>query len=951
MSERLGMYFLLAVLIPLVLGTLVSERLIERQINSLAASTASERLDAVLGRLDEQARGLRSDVAALAASHILATATRTGNAAAVAAGLDHIPWRRLDLLWVVGPDARLIARDEHRSLEPPATDVTMRLPTVERALGGEVVIGYDEIDPALVGHAARAPGVSAPVLAQLVAVPIRDPGGAVAGALVAGVVLTGNQMLCAQLFSEVQADVIIAHRGVWVASSLSAGHNGGRGSGSAMRVGTALEPRQTRALAHQGRWVGPEPGQAGAGGGDLFSAWQALRNLGGEPIGAAGVRVSTARLAGLRADARGSFIMAMGAGALIALVLALLAARKITRPLRRLAQAAAEMEKGRLDVPVPVEGNDEVAQLALTLKRTAGALNESMSTLEQRVRERTRELEAAREALEEQRGELEEKTRRIQEADRLKSAFIANMSHEIRTPLNSVLALSQLLRDGTAGALMSEQRRYLEVIERNGQNLLRLINDILDLSRIEAGHLEMDVQSLDLAPEIRETVGALVPLAETKGLEVQLKLPPELPPVRCDLDRVRQVLTNLVGNAIKFTEVGHVQVSAEVRDDVVAIHVTDTGVGIPSALTGKIFQEFFQVDQTLARRQGGTGLGLAIASKLAHLMGGEIAVQSVPGSGSRFTLTLPRAGAARAATPAVEASAADTGVPLEGAVLVVEDVDADRAAAAALLGAAGLQVTAVASGEEALRLLGQQRFDVVVIDLFMPGLNGFDVVGEAHQNPRLAQIPFIVLTAHDLTSSDRESLPAPVFGFVRKGEPMRHGLLAMVRRAVKTRAAAGAGPVAAPPRSASILLVEDNEDNLFTLKQILNVLSVELVSASTGREAIEYCRRRRPDLIIMDVQMPGMSGLQATGAIRALPGGAAIPIIALTAQAMKGDRERILAAGCDEYLPKPIQPKALLAVVSRLLSRPQHDDVAAVGPRSSTPNGEKGQHGTHPPRR
>jgi signal transduction histidine kinase/DNA-binding response OmpR family regulator len=951
MSERLGMYFLLAVLIPLALGTVVSERLIERQINSLAASTAGERLDAVLGRLDEQARVLRSDASALAASRSLASAARAGDAPAAAAALERVPWRRLDLLWVVGPDAHLIARDEHRSLAPPPTNVTLRLPPVDRALGGEAVVSYEEIDPTLLVHAARIPGMPGPLLAQLAAVPIRDSTGGVAGALVAGTVLTGNQMLCAQLFTEVQADVIIAQRGIWVASSLSAGR-GGRGNGGTMRVGTSLEPQQERALARRGRWIGPEPGQAGAGGGDLFSGWEALRNLAGDTIGAAGVRVSTARLAGLRADARGSFIMAMGAGALIALVLALLAARQITGPLRRLAQAAAEMEKGRLDVPVPVEGNDEVAQLALTLKRTAGALRESMSTLEQRVRERTRELEAAREALEQQRGELEEKTRRIQEADRLKSAFIANMSHEIRTPLNSVLALSQLLRDGTAGTLMAEQRKYLEVIERNGQNLLRLINDILDLSRIEAGHLEMDVQSVDLASDIRETVGALVPLAEAKGLEVQVKLPRELPLVRCDVDRVRQVLTNLVGNAIKFTEAGHVQVSADVRDDLVAIHVTDTGVGIPSALTGKIFQEFFQVDQTLARRQGGTGLGLAIASKLTHLMGGEIAVQSVPGSGSRFTLTLPRATGARATTPAtVEAPGADAGAPLEGTVLLVEDVEADRATASALLGAAGLRVTAVAAGDEALRVLGQQHFDAVVIDLFMPGLNGFDVLGEAHQNPRLAQVPFIVLTAHDLTSSDRESLPAPVFGFVRKGEPMRHGLLAMVRRAVKTRAGAGAGPVAAPPRSASILLVEDNEDNLFTLKQILNVLSVELASASTGREAIEYCRRRRPDLIIMDVQMPGMSGLQATGAIRALPGGAAIPIIALTAQAMKGDRERILAAGCDEYLPKPIQPKALLAVVKRLLSRPHNDDVAAVGPRSSTPNGEKGQHGTHPPRR
>ena len=228
-------------------------------------------------------------------------------------------------------------------------------------------------------------------------------------------------------------------------------------------------------------------------------------------------------------------------------------------------------------------------------------------------------------------------------ADRLKSVFIANMSHEIRTPLNSVLALSQLLRDGVAGGLTAGQRQYLEVIERNGQNLLRLINDILDLSRIEAGHLEMDTQTVDLAPHIRVIAAELAPLATAKELELVVKLPETLPAVRCDVDRVRQILTNLIGNAIKFTETGTVQVAAEAQGErPVAVSVIDTGVGIPEADLNKIFREFFQVDQTLARRQGGTGLGLAIASRLAQLMGGEIAVTSLVGHGSRFTLTLPR---------------------------------------------------------------------------------------------------------------------------------------------------------------------------------------------------------------------------------------------------------------------------------------------------------------------
>ncbi len=268
--------------------------------------------------------------------------------------------------------------------------------------------------------------------------------------------------------------------------------------------------------------------------------------------------------AGLLAATRGWAIMVLGIGALAALLLASLAARQVTAPLRALADALAE----------------------------------SASTLESRVQDRTQELEAARQ-------ELEDKSRRGEEVDRLKSVFIANMSHEIRTPLNSVLALSQLLRDGVAGGLTAGQRQYLEVIERNGQNLLRLINDILDLSRIEAGHLEMDTQTVDLGSHIRAIAAELAPLAMAKELEIIVKLPETLPAVRCDIDRVRQILNNLIGNAIKFTETGTVQVTAEVRGSALAVSVIDTGVGIPEADLNKIFREFFQVDQTLARRQGG----------------------------------------------------------------------------------------------------------------------------------------------------------------------------------------------------------------------------------------------------------------------------------------------------------------------------------------------------------
>ena len=218
---------------------------------------------------------------------------------------------------------------------------------------------------------------------------------------------------------------------------------------------------------------------------------------------------------------------------------------------------------------------------------------------------------------------------------------LAHLSHEIRTPLNSILALSQLLRDGMAGTLNVEQKKYVEVIERNGQNLIRLVNNVLDLSRMAAGHIDVELRSLDLGDQLRATAAALAPLAEVKGIELVVDAVPRLPLVRCDPDRVRQVLTNLIGNAIKFTDRGEVKISAARSGDMVAVHVSDTGIGIPEAARTRLFEEFFQAGESDARRNGGAGLGLAIASRLVQLMDGELSVQSAEGVGSRFTFTLP----------------------------------------------------------------------------------------------------------------------------------------------------------------------------------------------------------------------------------------------------------------------------------------------------------------------
>jgi signal transduction histidine kinase/CheY-like chemotaxis protein len=949
MRERLSLYFLLAVLLPLGFGTLVSELLIERHIVGLANSSAQERLDGVAGRLEDRARFLQMGLGQLAALPAVAAAASGDDRGPAVAALHgaRMP-RQIDGLALLGLDGHVIARTgghAHGGVLGLKDEAALH-----RAAAGEAVISYEELNDQLI---------------QAVTVPVRD-GDKVVGVLFGSTILTGNDALCGHLVDPGQGEAAIGHNARWVA------HSRLDAEGPQAMNETLLPAAQIAALARNQRWTGPAAG----GTRDAYIALAPLATAGGQVVGAVAGLVSTTGLADLRVDARRSFLAAMGVGTLISLLLALLAARRMTGPLRRLAQAATAMQGGKLDGPIEVEGDDEVAQLALALQEMAQALSGSMATLESRVAERVHELQEGRdreaalnrdlvahneqlqaqgeklraqgEELERQRGELVEKTRRSEEADRLKNAFIANMSHEIRTPLNSVLALSQLLRDGMAGSLSADQRKYLEVIERNGQNLLRLINDILDLSRIEAGHLEMDFQALDTATQIRAAVGALVPLAEAKGLDLQCRLPDHLPPVRCDADRVRQILTNLIGNAIKFTEVGQVQVSAEARGELVAIHVTDTGVGIPDTAKAQVFQEFFQVDQSMARRQGGTGLGLAIASRLAHLMSGEITVESVVGSGSRFTLTLPQSPMVAVEGGFDPAAAGDGHAPLDGRqVLLIDEDDRDRQRVASVLEAAGILVQAGGSAEDALASLRRAatRFDAVVVDPYGSRSNAVDLVRAAARDPLIGRIPIIVVTGRDLTVGDREALSGAAFGFVRKGASMSIGLPAMLRKALRTPPPPPAMPPP-PPRDASILIVEDNEDNLFTLRQILASLSVELVTAASGREAIEYCRRRLPDMIIMDMQMPGMSGLQATGAIRTLPGGPTIPIVALTAQAMKGDRERILAAGCDEYLSKPIQPRVLLDAIKRLLSRRAAD---AHGDGAQPP--EEEEHGTHTPGR
>ncbi|MBI5443242.1 MAG: response regulator [Deltaproteobacteria bacterium] len=827
----------------------------------------------------------------------------------------------------------------------------------------------------------------------------------------------------------------------------------------------------------------------------------------------------------------------------------------------------------------------QVANEALREKTAElNAANEELTAANSELSAQSHELQSQAEELRAQAAELEAKQAQVQEADRLKSEFLSNMSHELRTPLNSVLALSQLMIARGVGKNPDQEKEYLRVIERNGRQLLSLINDILDLSKIESGRMEVYSAELDpfaIAEAVIETVS---PLAREKGLA--LKLVPSSSKVRSlesDEEKVRQILLNLVSNAVKFTSEGSVEVALSQADGWVSISVRDTGIGMIPEDLDVIFDEFRQVDGSTSRRHEGTGLGLAISQKLAKLLGGWIAVESAPGVGSTFALKLPsRLGAATAgvitAPPALSAglrsppaeltgtgqtvlviddeertrraladylvaagyrpilarsgpeglelarrhkpfaitldlimpemdgwevisrlkrspetaeipvvfvSVSDeraTGRALGGAgflvkpvdpraleaelgriarareirrVLVVDDDPVVREELSSFLGERGYRVEAVSNGADALSLAAVDPPDAVILDLMMPELDGFTVLDRLRSSRATAEIPVIILTAKDLTAEELRRLAAAAHRVVAKGhagsvweeldrvlralsragqaslevpgavrllvvednptaalqirtaleengysvdvapggreaverlraappsgmildlmmpdvdgfqvleelraDPVTAALPVLVLTAKELTAAdrarlarnraqelvqkgsldreqlvrlvgrmlAGTAPAPSPapgPETAGagnrglVLIVEDNADNRFTIGALLEELGLPYRTAEDGEQALRAVRELRPALVLMDVQLPGMTGLEATRRLKDDPEFRDIPIVALTAKAMKGDREAILAAGCDDYLAKPLENAALEAAVRK----------------------------------